>query len=134
MSREAAAGETGRDRGAVTPGVLRVSGLPQVWALRYPALRYPGASAAATAHVIDSLNTMASPCRLGFGLLLRLLPAAFMLVTGHRIRSANPEVLQRGIARLGLLPGVARLLRIFDALALYGGLDGVADLGEAAPA
>jgi hypothetical protein len=111
--------------GLVTPGAVRASRLPAVWALRYPALQ-GAATVAAASHVAGAVGAMATPYRLGFGAFLRLLPVAFLLVTGRSARTASPEVLLRGFARLGRLPGVTRVLRVLDALALYGGLDGVA--------
>jgi hypothetical protein len=116
--------------GLVTPAVVRASSLPEVWALRYPALEGP-ATVAAVSHVAGAVGAMAAPYRCGFGALLRLLPVAFRLVTGRPARSAPPEVLLRGFTRLGRLPGVTRALRVLDALALYGGLDGVAAPGGA---
>ena len=117
-------------RGLVTARALRRSGLPQMWAVRYPALRGPAASSAAVAHVVGAVNTMAPPYRIGVGVLLHMLPTAFMLATGHRARSATPEVLERGVTRLSRLPGVAPVLRVLDVLALYGGLDGAAGPGK----
>jgi hypothetical protein len=116
--------------GLVTPGVVRASRLPEVWALRYPALEGP-ATVAAISHVAGAVGAMAVPYRLGFGALLRLLPVALLLVTGSSAHSASPDVLLRGVTRLGRLPGVTRVLRVLDALALYGGLDGVTGQGSA---
>jgi hypothetical protein len=109
----------------VTPSLVRASSLPKVWALRYPALKGP-ATVAAVSHVADAVGAMAAPYRLGFSALLRLLPVAFLLVTGRPAHSAPPDVLLRGFTRLARLPGVTRALRMLDALALYGGLDGLA--------
>ena len=116
--------------GLVTPSAIRGSRLPKVWALRYPALEGP-ATVAATSHVADAVGAMAGPYRLGFGVFLRLLPVAFLLVTGRPAGVASPEVLLRGFTRLGRLPGVTRMLRVLEALALYGGLDGVAGSSSA---
>lgn len=117
--------------GPVLPSLVRASSLPEVWALRYPALAGP-AIVAAVNHVAGAVSAMAAPHRFGFGAFLRLLPVAFLLVTGRPAGSAPPDVLLRGFARLGRLPGFSQVLRVLEALALYGGLDGAVAPGGAA--
>ncbi|MBZ4016231.1 hypothetical protein [Streptomyces purpurogeneiscleroticus] len=106
---------------------LSASGLPAVWAARHPVLRDRAVRERATAHVAGSLRVQPRPYRIAAGLALRLLPLAFLLVTGRWVTVAGPEALARGSVRLARLPGCALLLRSAEALALYGGLDGGPD-------
>lgn len=96
---------------------LCASGLPRLWAARYPALAGPLASARAAAHVSGSLERLPRPYRVGAEVALRvagLVPA----------RSSAPAA---GYDRLARLPGFGRFLAVTDALALYGALDGAPD-------
>ncbi|MFC6063265.1 hypothetical protein [Streptomyces ochraceiscleroticus] len=106
---------------------LSASGLPAVWAARHPVLRDRAVRERALAHVTGSLRVQPRPYRIAAGLALRLLPLAFLLVTGRWATLAGPAALANGSARLARLPGVALLLRSAEALALYGGLDGGPD-------
>ncbi|MEV0600275.1 hypothetical protein AB0I82_13385 [Streptomyces sp. NPDC050315] len=106
---------------------LSASGLPAVWAARHPVLREAAALERAAAHVTGSLRAQPRPYRIAAGLALRLLPLAFVLVTGRWVPLAGPEALVRGSERLARLPGCGLLLRSAEALALYGGLDGGPD-------
>ncbi|MFI8997522.1 hypothetical protein [Streptomyces sp. NPDC053542] len=103
---------------------LSASGLPAVWAARHPVLRDRAVRERAVAHVTGSLRVQPRVCRIAAGLALRLVPLAFLLVTGRWVTLAGPAALANGSARLARMPGVALLLRSAEALALYGGLDG----------
>ncbi|GCD92772.1 hypothetical protein [Embleya hyalina] len=123
-------GALARDRAdrralARTTRALRASGLARVWAVRYPPLREPEAAALAGGHVAGSLAALAPPYRAAFGVLLRLVPAAFRLVTGRRLEVASPEVLAAGAGRLERLPVLGTVVRTTGTLACYGALDGV---------
>lgn len=115
----------GRRALARTSRALRASGLARVWAVRYPPLREPKAAALADEHVAGSLAALAPPYRAVFGVLLRLVPSVFRLVTGRRLDLASPDVLSAGAARLERLPVLGTVMRTTGALACYGALDGV---------
>ncbi|MFJ1747112.1 hypothetical protein ACIOJD_12840 [Streptomyces sp. NPDC088116] len=106
-------------------GALRASGLPAYWARQYSCLRDPDAAAAAETHVNSIVKTLPLPYRLGFTVVLRLLPTAFRLVTGARLERAPARTGRKGMARLGALPGFAEVVRASTTLALYGALDGL---------
>ncbi|MER7394586.1 hypothetical protein ABT381_03585 [Streptomyces sp. NPDC000151] len=106
---------------------LSASGLPAVWAARHPVLREAEALERAAAHVTGSLRVQPRAYRIAAGLALRLLPLAFLLVTGRWVTMAGPDALVCGSERLARLPGCALLLRSVETLALYGGLDGRPD-------
>ncbi|KAA6214955.1 hypothetical protein CP973_38765 [Streptomyces albofaciens JCM 4342] len=91
---------------------LRASGLPALWAARYPALADPLAGARAAAHVSGSLGRLPVLYRVGAEVALR----AAGLVT-RPVPAAKCD-------RLARVPGFGRLLAVTDSLALYGGLDG----------
>ncbi|MFK8848057.1 hypothetical protein [Streptomyces sp. Ac-502] len=96
---------------------LRASGLPRLWAARYPALAGPLAGARAAAHVSGSLERLPRPYRVGAEVALRvagLVPA----------RGSAPTTVYNRLTRL---PGFGRFLAVTDALALYGALDGAPD-------
>ncbi|MFF7725293.1 hypothetical protein [Streptomyces sp. NPDC008001] len=107
-------------------GALRASGLRSYWLRQYACLRTPQARTAAEAHVTGTLNTLPQPYRSGYALTLRLLPAAFFLVSGRGIRKASAAEGRRGMQRLAALPvpGFADVVRASTALALLGALDG----------
>ncbi|OPC77353.1 hypothetical protein B4N89_43325 [Embleya scabrispora] len=115
----------GRRALARTSRALRASGLTRVWAVRYPPLREPEAAAPAARHVAGSLAATAPPYRAAFIVVLRLVPAAFRLVTGRRLDAASPNVLSAGAARLERLPVLGTVVRTIGALACHGALDGV---------
>ncbi|WP_030679099.1 hypothetical protein [Streptomyces rimosus] len=92
---------------------LRASGLPALWAARYPALAEPLVSARAAAHVSGSLRRLPVVYRVGAEVALRAVGVAGRTVPASRCVR---------------LPGFARLLAVTDSLALYGGLDGEPDL------
>ncbi|MFE5325119.1 hypothetical protein ACFRCG_01675 [Embleya sp. NPDC056575] len=115
----------GRRALARTSRALRASGLARVWAVRYPPLREPKAAVLADEHVAGSLAALAPPYRAAFGVLLRLVPSVFRLVTGRRLDLASAEVLSVGAARLERLPVLGTVMRTTGALACYGALDGV---------
>ncbi|MFJ5226635.1 hypothetical protein [Streptomyces sp. NPDC088400] len=106
-------------------GALRASGLPAYWARQYSCLRDPEAAAAAETHVNSTLKTLPLPYRLGFTVVLRLLPTVFRLVTGARLDRASARTGRKGMARLGTLPGFSEVVRASTTLALYGALDGL---------
>ncbi|WP_238783574.1 hypothetical protein [Streptomyces monomycini] len=96
---------------------LRASGLPHLWAARYPALAGPLAGARAAAHVSGSLERLPRPYRVGAEVALRV--AGLVPVP-----SSGPTAAYDRLARL---PGFGRFLAVTDALALYGALDGARD-------
>ncbi|MEV5593907.1 hypothetical protein [Streptomyces sp. NPDC052496] len=96
---------------------LRASGLPRLWAARYPALAEPLVRARAAAHVSGSLARMPAPYRC----------AAEVALRAGRLALAGCPVPATGYDRLARLPGFGRLLAVTDSLALYGGLDGEPD-------
>ncbi|MGW7554466.1 hypothetical protein [Streptomyces rimosus] len=90
---------------------LRASGLPALWADRYPALADPLAGARAAAHVSGSLGRLPVAYRVGAEVALRTSGLVLAMC------SATHTAYDR-------LPGFGRLLAVTDSLALYGGLDG----------
>ncbi|OKH99726.1 hypothetical protein A6A06_21835 [Streptomyces sp. CB02923] len=106
------------DGGGAAGRALRASGLPALWAARYPALAGPKAQARAAAHVCGSLEALPGPYRLGAIAVLRTAGLALRITAARRSRPAA------GCDRLLRVPGFSRILTITDSLALYGGLDG----------
>ncbi|KWT58065.1 hypothetical protein ADL21_31335 [Streptomyces albus subsp. albus] len=99
---------------------LRASGLPALWADRYPALADPLVGARAAAHVSGSLGR---------------LPVAYRIAAEVALRAAGLAIRPLPATkrdRLARLPGFGRLLAVTDSLALYGGLDGEPDPWTAA--
>ncbi|MFD7663158.1 hypothetical protein [Streptomyces sp. NPDC059788] len=118
------AGRTGRahaDDGGRMARALRASGLPALWADRYPALAEPPARARAAAHVVGALKRLPVSYRFGFEVGLRGVGLGLRVAAARRLAPAA------GYDRLARLPGFGRLLTVVDALALYGGLDGEPD-------
>ncbi|WP_424888478.1 hypothetical protein [Streptomyces sp. XH2] len=105
-------------------GALRASGLRSYWLRQYGCLRTLQARTAAEAHVTGTLNTLPLPYRAAYALTLRLLPAAFLLVSGRGLRKASAAEGRRGMRRLAALPGFGDVVRASTALALLGALDG----------
>ncbi|MGK5548889.1 hypothetical protein ACSNOH_29785 [Streptomyces sp. URMC 127] len=104
---------------------LRASGLRSYWLRQYACLHTAQARTAAEAHVTGTLNTLPLPYRAAYALTLRLLPAAFLLVSGRGLRKATAAEGRRGMQRLAALPGFGDVVRASTALALLGALDGV---------
>ncbi|MER7702586.1 hypothetical protein ABTX81_06785 [Kitasatospora sp. NPDC097605] len=108
---------------------MSVDLLLRTWALRYPALREPGARAAARAHVLGSLGRLAPHYRAGLTLALRLVPPALLLLTGRRPATAPPAALLAGLRRVERLPLLGMAVRTAETLALYSGLDAATATG-----
>lgn len=108
----------------MTESALLRSGLPRLWAARFPRFRDEAVRAAAVEHVAGTLGTLSLPYRLAMKLLLGLVPVAFAVLTRRRLGTAGPEQLVAGAHRLARVPVFAELFRATDTLAWYGGLDG----------
>ncbi|MEU2794071.1 hypothetical protein [Streptomyces sp. NPDC007100] len=109
------------DRSGRVGRALRASGLPALWAARYPALADPQVGARAGEHVSGSLGALPGTYRLAAIVGLRVAGLALRVTAAGRPGSAA------GYDRLARLPFAARLLAVTDSLALYGGLDGGPD-------
>lgn len=110
-------------RRLVTEATLRRSGLPRLWAARFPRFRDDAVRAAAVEHVAGTLGTLSFPYQLAMKLLLGLVPVTFAVLTRRRLGAAGWELLATGAHRLARVPAFAELFRITDTLAWYGGLD-----------
>ncbi|MFH9420079.1 hypothetical protein [Streptomyces sp. NPDC017529] len=109
------------DRSDRVGRALRASGLPALWAARYPALADARAGARASEHVCGSLGALPGAYRLAAIVALRVIGLALRVTAPRR---SGPAA---GYDRLARLPFAARFLAVTDSLALYGGLDGEPD-------
>ncbi|MFF7019467.1 hypothetical protein ACFY97_00395 [Streptomyces klenkii] len=114
-------------------GALRASGLRSYWLRQHGCLHTLQARTAAEAHVTGTLTTLPLPYRAAYALTLCLLPAAFLLASGHGLRNASAAQGRRGMQRLAALPGFGDVVRASTALALLGALDGTPGQQPPAP-